>query len=84
MSRGLVPSLHTMMVDWSPSRFDILEFAEGIQSQMAFGLLRRVEIYHDPAEDAAEFLRSAAPSRLRQLRDIGLDIRVRHRDRELI
>jgi hypothetical protein len=80
----LVPLLHTMTVDWSPSRFNILEFAEGIQSRMAFGVLRRVEICHNPAEGATEFLRSRAPSRLRQLRDIGLDIRVRHRDSDLI
>ena len=79
----LVPSLHTMTVDWLPSRFNILEFAESIRSRMAFNVLQRVEICHNPMKDT-EFLRSTAPSRLRELRDMGLDIRVRHRNRDLI
>ncbi|KIM73765.1 hypothetical protein PILCRDRAFT_14986 [Piloderma croceum F 1598] len=79
----LVPSLHTMTVDWLPSYFNILKFAESIRSRMAFNVLQRVEICHNPVEDT-EFLRSTAPSRLRELRDMGLDIRVRHRNRDLI
>ncbi|KIM73771.1 hypothetical protein PILCRDRAFT_828824, partial [Piloderma croceum F 1598] len=50
---------------------------------MALNVLQRVEICYNPFADATEFLRSTAPSRLRQLRDIGLDIRVRHRNRDL-
>jgi F-box-like len=76
----LVPSLHTMTVDWSPLHFNILEFAESIRSRMAFNVLQKVEICHADTE----FLRSAAPSRLRELRDIGLDIRVPHPNRDLI
>jgi len=64
----LVPILHTMKVDHS-SVFNILEFADAIQSRMTLGALKKVEIHGD-------FFSTDIRSRLREMRDIdGLDIR---------
>jgi len=79
----LVPMLHSMTVDYSPSDFDILEFANTIQSRMTFGIFKRVEIHYGAVADT-EFFNSPVLSRLRQLRDIGLDISVLRHGKDLL
>lgn len=66
--------LHTMRVDYAPSIFDILQFADVIQSRMACDSIKRVEINPVP-KGGVESFESATLTRLRQLRDIGLDIK---------
>jgi len=85
----LLPALHTIKVDYTPSFFDMLAFAEAVQSRMAvngtdrasleaaFGAyLRTVQIRCFPAYNATESLDSVALSRLQQLQDIGLDLSI--------
>lgn len=79
----MLPLLHTMVIDYSPSHFDILDFADSIQSRMVFDVLKRVEIRLLP-HVSAKSLHSATLRRLRRLRDIGLDISVLCDNRELL
>jgi hypothetical protein len=85
----LLPALHTIKVDYTPSFFDMLAFAEAVQSRMAVNgadrasseaasgaYLRTVQIRCFPAYNATESLNSVALSRLQQLRDIGLDLSI--------
>jgi hypothetical protein len=74
----LVPMLHTMRVDYDPSNFDILEFADAIQSRMAFNGIKRVEITDLRARlgSGAGSFEPATLSRLQLLRDDEHIIRV--------
>jgi hypothetical protein len=77
----LVPRLHTITVDYVPSYFDMLGFVDAIQSRMVLGVegrlesgvtrLKTVEIRH-----IRGILEPIILSRLRQLKAMGLDIRV--------
>jgi hypothetical protein len=76
-AHGLVPMLHTLRVDYTPAlalRFNIFEFASALQSRIAFDILKRVEIRCVTVVNA-NFMTVEMP-RLRQLRDMGLNIRV--------
>jgi hypothetical protein len=76
-AHGLVPMLHTLRVDYTPalaSRFNIFDLANALQSRIAFDVLKRVEIRCVTAVNA-NFMTDKMP-RLRQLRDMGLDISV--------
>jgi hypothetical protein len=72
-----------MSVDYAPSYFDILEFADTIQSRMAFDVFKRVQIRFLPPRVAESFNPATLP-RLRQLRDIGLDISVPYGGKDLL
>jgi hypothetical protein len=80
----LLPRLHTITVDYVPSYFDMLDFVDAIQSRMMLGgegrpesadisvtTLKAVEIRH-----IRGILEPTILSRLRQLKAMGLDIRV--------
>jgi len=77
----LVPRLHTITVDYVPSYFDMLDFVDAIQSRVVLGgegrlesevtRLKTVEIRHFRG-----ILEPIMLSRLRQLKAMGLDIRV--------
>jgi EAL domain-containing protein (putative c-di-GMP-specific phosphodiesterase class I) len=74
----LLPRLDTIMVDYAPSYFDMLAFADAIESRMSDNTLvagfKRVEIRIP--ERAVESLDPTILSRLRRLRDNGLKITV--------
>jgi hypothetical protein len=82
----LVPMLRCIMVDYTPSFFDILAFADAIQSRMMVdgtgqpfsepGCRWTVKIRCFPAYGATESLNSIALSRLQQLHDLGLDLSI--------
>jgi hypothetical protein len=84
----LVPKLHTITVDYTPSHFDMLAFVDAIESRMALSggedsasddalatELKTVEIRYIP-EQESELLDPAVLSRLRRLKDDGLKISV--------
>jgi hypothetical protein len=79
----LVPMLQTMKVKYPPSAFDILAFADAIQSRMTSDVFKKLEIDF-PGGVVAEPFEPATMSRLRQLRDVGLDIRLLRGDKELL
>jgi hypothetical protein len=84
----LVPKLLTLIVDYAPSRFNIFDFADTIESRMMLGGeleglasddppvagLKTVEIHL--CDTAVEPFDTTILSRLRQLRDNGLRISV--------
>jgi hypothetical protein len=82
----LVPKLHTIRIHYAPSHFDILGFANALQSRMmlsgngptsraaSVAVLRTVEIHYSADEPLK--LNPTALFQLRQLRDLGLNIRV--------
>jgi len=84
----LVPKLHTITVDYIPSCFDMLAFADAIESRMTLGRegsastnalvseLKTVEIRYIPERGASELLDLTVLSRLRRLKDNGLRISV--------
>ena len=83
----LVPKLHTLIVDYDPSFFNIFDFADAIESRMMFGgeleglasdkplvaELKTVEIH---LKDMGGEPFDTILSRLRQLKDSGLRISV--------
>jgi hypothetical protein len=83
----LVPKLHTITVDYIPSCFDMLAFADAIESRMTLSgedsasanalvsELKTVEIRYIPERGASE-LDPTVLSRLRRLKDNGLRISV--------
>jgi hypothetical protein len=86
----LVPKLHTITVDYTPSHFDMLAFADAIESRMKLSggedstsdtafvtELKTVEIRYIPEQESGfEFLDLAVLSRLRRLKNNGLKISV--------
>lgn len=88
----LLPRLQTIKVDYTPSFFDILGFADAIQSRITVddtvqvsdtgprAYLRTVQIRCFPVLQyvIAECLDSAVLSRLQQLRNFGLDLSIIH------
>jgi len=85
-SKRLVPMLHSMKVDYVPEHFELLEFADAIQSRMTLGALKTVEIYWDDLHmlDDNDIFDTESLLRLQQLRDTGLDIRFHTYDRDLL
>jgi hypothetical protein len=89
----LVPKLHTLIVDYHPSFFNIFDFADAIESRMMLGgelkglasdnllvaELKTVEIHLRDMQ--GEPLDTTILSRLHQLRDNGLRISVREWDK---
>jgi len=77
----LVPKLHTIVVDHVPSNFDLQDFVDAIQSRMMLGgenrpepevtRLKTAEIRHING-----ILEPKILTRLRQLKAMGLDIRL--------
>ena len=86
----LLPRLHTIKVDYMPSSFDILAFADAVQSRMMVNRtggasqgtasaphIRRVQIRWFPAYlKVTEPFDSIALSRWEQLQDLGLDLSI--------
>ena len=81
----LLPALHTIKVDYTRSFFDVLAFADAVQSRMAVNdtdvatsgvCLKTVEMRCFAWFGATEPLDSIALSRLQQLQDLGLDLRI--------
>ena len=82
----LLPRLHTIKVDYKPSFFDILAFADAVQSRMmvnstggasaSASCIRRVQICWLPEYHVPEPLDSIAISRWQQLHDLGLDLSI--------
>jgi hypothetical protein len=85
----LVPKLHTITVDYKPSRFDMLTFADAIESRMTSSSgedsasdntlvpeLKTVEIHYIP-EQECELLDPTILSQLHRLKDNGLKISVK-------
>jgi hypothetical protein len=69
----LVPMLHTLKVDHTPSHFEIAEFVAAIQSRMTFCTLKKVEICLARVDVVPPFDETTL-LHLQELRDIGLDI----------
>jgi hypothetical protein len=81
----LLPALHIIKVDYTPKFFDVLAFADAVQSRMevsgigraSLGVcLRMVEIRCFPAYNSMETLSSVALSRFQQLQDLGLEVSI--------
>jgi hypothetical protein len=82
----LLLRLHTIKVDYKPSFFDILAFADAVQSRMMVNstceasasapYIRRVQIRWLPEYHVTEPLDSIAISRWQQLQDLGLDLSI--------
>lgn len=73
----LVPRLQSISLDYKPSDFDIMGFADAIESRILMDepgdrTLKKVTIDYSPVR--AISLRAAVVTRLRELRDLGLDI----------
>jgi hypothetical protein len=79
----LIPMLQTLTVDYTPRHFDIINFADAIQSRVisngqgrAFDDVTKLQTVEIRIIRSRVVLDPPALSRLRQLRENGLEIRV--------
>lgn len=72
----LVPLLHTITVDYSPSHFDFSIFIAAIQSRVIHGALKEIKICYTPHKRTKVAHDTVTASRLRCLLNKGLRIHV--------
>lgn len=79
----LVPMLHTIKVDYAPRNFDITGFVDAIQSRMTLNAFKRIEICYETYHVIEPF-NPVTVSRLRQWRDIGVEVQIFQGTKDLL